>query len=182
MGNCKVDYSNVQKKYNLSNNVFYKYRITVWAFVSFILLMWGRNLIFQIMFSANMASHCRHFSLLFWCGEGMWSMKLVFAVNIESQCRKLQGLLWNWFTLGTTIVFCNFSFLWTLATCFFRFSLHGALWQQSFPSLFFKSSCPIIHSMICFLVKSVKLRYSEKAKNIEKLWDFVQVFWTFAMC
>ena len=94
VGNCKVDYSNEQKKYDLSNNVFCKCPITVRAFVSFILLMWGRNVIFQIMFSANIASHCRHFSLLFWCGEDMWSLKLVFAVNIESQCRHLQGLLW----------------------------------------------------------------------------------------
>ena len=90
----KLRYSDEQKKYDLSNNVFCKCRITVWAFVSFILLMWGRNVIFQIMFSANIASHCRHFSLLFWCGEDMWSLKLVFAVNIESQCRHLQGLLW----------------------------------------------------------------------------------------
>ena len=94
VGNCKVDYSNEQKKYDLSNNVFCKCPITVRAFVSFILLMWGRNVIFQIMFSANIASHWRHFSLLFWCGEDMWSLKLVFAVNIESQCRHLQGLLW----------------------------------------------------------------------------------------
>ena len=32
------------------------------------------------------------------------------------------------------------------------------------------------NDMTCFLVKSVKLRYSEKAKKIEKLCSFVQIF------
>ena len=94
---------------------FSKYCIKVVAFVWFIFLMFWRNMIFQSTL------FCKYRITV---GALVRFIFLMFRRNMIFQI-----------TLGTTNVFCNFSFLWTFSTCFFRFLLDDVC--NSRISLFF---------------------------------------------
>ena len=106
---CKVYYSNVRKKHDLSNNVFCKYHITVWAFVRFIIQMWGRYMIFQIMFPANIESQLRYLQGLLWLLIHIRDNNcvLLFFLFMNSYNVLLQIFI-GWCTLATFISICVF--------------------------------------------------------------------------
>ena len=89
------------------STLFCKYHITVWAFVMFFFLMFWRNMIFQSTL------FCKYRITV---GALVRFIFLMFRRNMIFQI-----------TLGTTNVFCNFSFLWTFSTWFSDF-----YWMASF--------------------------------------------------